>query len=70
MDGIKGATLSWASTCLPMFSCMSLGGLLMSSLRFSIIFTRLDFRLESCFSGVLGYPGLPVVGKLGSDGAK
>ena len=28
-----------------------------------------DFKSISCFSGVLGYPGLAVVGELGSDGA-
>ncbi|KRY62761.1 hypothetical protein T4D_6518, partial [Trichinella pseudospiralis] len=28
---------------------------------------RYDFKYESCFSGVLGYPGLTVVGVLGSD---
>jgi hypothetical protein len=31
---------------------------------------RWDFRSESCFSGVLGYPGLAVVGELGSNGTK
>jgi hypothetical protein len=31
---------------------------------------RCDFKSESCFSGVLGYPGLAVVGELGSDDAK
>jgi hypothetical protein len=29
-----------------------------------------DYRSESCFSGVLDYPGLTVFGELGSDGAK
>jgi hypothetical protein len=28
------------------------------------------FRSESCFSGVLGYPGLGMVGEFGSDDAK
>ena len=28
---------------------------------------RYDFKSESCFLGVLGYPGLTVVGILGSD---
>ena len=28
---------------------------------------RYDFKPESCFSGVLGYSGLTVVGVLGSD---
>jgi hypothetical protein len=31
---------------------------------------RCDFKSESCFSGVLRYPGLAVVGELGSDDAK
>ena len=31
------------------------------------IFERYDFEYESCFSGVLGYPGLAEVGALGSD---
>jgi hypothetical protein len=30
---------------------------------------RSDFKSESLFSGVLGYPGLAVVGELGSDDA-
>jgi hypothetical protein len=42
----------------------------MFSLRSPITFMRWDFRSDSCFSGVLGYPGFAVVGKLGSDGAK
>jgi hypothetical protein len=42
----------------------------MSSLRSSNIFMRWDFRTESCFSCVLGYPGLAVVGDLSSDVAK
>jgi len=29
-----------------------------------------DFKSKSCFSGVLGYLGLAVVGELGSDDAK
>jgi hypothetical protein len=28
---------------------------------------RYNFKSESCFSSVLGYPGLTVVGILGSD---
>ena len=43
--------------------------LFISSLKASIIFMRWDFRSESCFLGVLEYPGLAVVGKLGSDEA-
>jgi hypothetical protein len=31
---------------------------------------RYDFKSESCFSGVVGYPGLTVVGVLCSDDAK
>jgi hypothetical protein len=31
---------------------------------------RYDFKSESCFLGVLGYLGLPVVGVLGSDDAE
>jgi hypothetical protein len=31
---------------------------------------RCDFKSESCFSGVLGYPELDLVGILGSDDAK
>ena len=42
----------------------------MSFLKSSIIIMRCDFKSESCFSGVLGYPGLAVVGELGSDDAK
>jgi hypothetical protein len=36
----------------------------------SIIIMRCDFKPESWFSGVLGYPGLAVVGELDSDDAK
>ena len=31
---------------------------------------RYDFKSESCFSGMLGYPGLAVVCVLGSDDAQ
>ena len=31
---------------------------------------KYDFKSESCFSGVLGYPELAVVGILGSDDAQ
>jgi hypothetical protein len=31
---------------------------------------RYEFKSASCFSGVLGYPGLVVVGVLGSDDAQ
>jgi hypothetical protein len=39
----------------------------MSFLKSSIIIMRSYFRSEFCFSGVLGYPGLAMVGELGSD---
>jgi hypothetical protein len=31
---------------------------------------RSDFRSMSCFSGVVVYPGLAMVGEFGSDDAK
>jgi hypothetical protein len=31
---------------------------------------RSYFKSESCFSGVMVYPGLAMVGELGSDDAK
>jgi hypothetical protein len=31
---------------------------------------RRDFRSESCFAGMMVYPGLAMVGELGSDDAK
>ena len=40
----------------------------MSLLKSIIIIMRCDFKLESCFPGVMGYPGLAMVGNLGSDG--
>ena len=39
----------------------------MSFLKPSISIMRYDFKFNSCFSGVLGYLGLAVVGELGSD---
>ena len=42
----------------------------MSFLKVSIIVMGCDFKSESCFSGVLGYLGLAVVGEPGSDDAK
>ena len=42
----------------------------MSFLKSSIIFMRSDFRSESCFSGVMVYPGFAMMGELGSDDAK
>ena len=62
-----------ASICLPVFSSISLKELFMSFLMSSIItiiIKRSDFRPESCFSGVLGYPGLAVVGVLDYDDAE
>jgi hypothetical protein len=59
-----------ASTCLAVFTCISLRELLMSFLKSSISIMRYDFKYESCFSSVLGYPGLTVVGVLGSDDVK
>ena len=42
----------------------------MSFLKSSIIVTRSDFRYESCFSSVMVYPRLVMVGELGSDDIK
>ena len=42
----------------------------MSSLESTITFKRWDFRSEPCFSDVLAYPGLIVVGEHGLDGTK
>jgi hypothetical protein len=39
----------------------------MSFLKSCIIIMRCDFKPESCFSGVLGYPALTIVGELCSD---
>ena len=36
----------------------------------SVIIMRNEFRSESCFSSVIVYPGLAMVGELGSDDAK
>ena len=55
-----------------LFTCILLyffKAVIISSLRCSIIVKRWGFRSESCFSGVLGYPGLAVVQELGSGGA-
>ena len=41
----------------------------MSFLKSSIIIMRCAFKYKSCFPGVLGYPGLTVVGELCSDDA-
>jgi hypothetical protein len=42
----------------------------MSFLKFSIIIMRSSFRSESCFSHVMVYPGVAMVGELGFDDAK
>jgi hypothetical protein len=42
----------------------------MSFLKFSIIITRYEFKSKSCFSGVLGYPGLAMLRELGYDDSK
>ena len=42
----------------------------MSFLKSSIIIMRSDFKSESWFSGVRVYPGLAMVGELGSGNAK
>jgi hypothetical protein len=42
----------------------------MSFLKSSIIIMRSDFRFMSCFSGVMVYSGLAMVGAFGSDYAK
>ena len=42
----------------------------MSFLKSSVIILRYDFKSESCFSGVLGYPGLAMVGEMSSNDAK
>jgi hypothetical protein len=55
---------------LAVFSCISFSELLMPFLKSSTSIMRYDFKSESCFSGVLGYPGLAVLGVLGSDYAK
>jgi hypothetical protein len=39
----------------------------MPFLKSSASIMRYDFKSESCFSGVLGYPELAEVGVLGSD---
>ena len=58
-----------ASTYFFVF-CISLGGLFISFLKSSIIIMRCNVKSKSCFSSVLGYQGLAVVGKLGSRNAK
>ena len=36
----------------------------------SIIIMRCDFKSKSCFSSVMGYPGLAMLGELGADDAR
>jgi hypothetical protein len=52
-----------ASICLPAFSCISF-------LKSYIITMRSEFRSSFCFSGVIVYPGLAMVGEFVSDDAK
>jgi hypothetical protein len=59
-----------ASTYLPVLSYISLRELFMPVLKSSITIMRSDFRSEFCFSGVMVYPGLAMVGELGSDDAQ
>jgi hypothetical protein len=35
-----------------------------------IIITRSDFKPKPCFSSVMGYPGLAMLGELGADDAR
>jgi hypothetical protein len=58
------------STCFPVFSHISLRELFMSFLKSFIIILRSDSKSESCFSDMVGYPGLAMVEELGSDDAK
>jgi hypothetical protein len=53
-----------------MFSHISLSELFVSFLNTYIIIMSSDFKLNSFFSGVMEYPGLVRVGKLGSVYAK
>ena len=55
---------------LPMFSCISLRELFMSFLKSSITIMKSDFRFVSCFSDVMVYSGLSLVGDLGSGDVK
>jgi len=52
-----------ASSCLPVFSCIFF-------LKSSIIIMRSDFRSMPCFSDVMVYPALVMVGEFGSADAK
>ena len=53
-----------------LLSCISLRELFISFLKSSFIIMRSDFRSISCFSGVMVYPGLAMVGEFSSDDAK
>jgi hypothetical protein len=55
------------TTFLALISCIYFSELLMPFLKSFTSIMRYDFKSESCFSGVLGYPGLTVLGTLGSD---
>ena len=57
------------STCLHVFSCVSIKELFMSFLKSSINITRSDFRSISCFSGLMVCPGLTMVEELSSGDA-
>jgi hypothetical protein len=59
-----------ASSCLPVFSYISSRDLFMSLLMSFIIIMRSDFRSISCFSGMMMYPEVDMVGELDSDDAK
>jgi hypothetical protein len=56
-----------SSTCLAVFSYISLSELLKSFLMSYTIIMRYAFKSGSSFLGVLGCPGLGKVGVLGSD---
>ena len=56
-----------ASTCLNVFSCISLR--FMSSIMASVIFLRMDLRSSTCASISVGYLGFVVEGQLGTVGA-
>jgi hypothetical protein len=56
-----------------LFTCILLylfKGVIYVLLKVSIIIMRCDSKSEYCFSCVLGYLGLIVMGELGSDDAK
>ena len=52
-----------------LLNCVLLSKFL-SFLKSSISIMQCDFKFKSCFSSVLEYPGLVVVGELGSDDTK